>query len=72
MELDVVAERRAKEMLRAAHGIVEIDDDRLRYLLAAENEELPGEAGRPTSRLLDLGHILLQLTFGVDGVRKEL
>ncbi len=71
-QLDVITERRTKEMLRAAHGIVEIDDDRLRHVLAAENEELPGEASRPTSGLLHLGHVLLQLTFGLDGVRKEL
>ena len=42
------------------------------HVLPARDEELPGQASRSTRRLLHLGHVLLQLTFRVDGIGEEL
>ena len=72
LELYVLAQSGAQQVFCVANGCVEVDQHGLSDVMPAEDEELPGQAGRPVSSLLHLGHVLLEITVGCEAVRQEL
>ena len=52
-QLDVLANQPLKQLLRASHNGIEIDDLRLKHLLATEGEKLPRQQGGTIACFLD-------------------
>ena len=72
IELYVVAQGGAQEVLGVADRGVEIEQYGFGHVMAAEDEQLPGQPGRAVGSPLDLCDVLLEVTVRRKAVRQEL
>ena len=69
VDLDLLAERRAKQFGDIEHGAVDVDIARLQRLAAGEGEQMLDQFAAAFRRLVDQFGGLLQLRLGARGPR---
>jgi len=68
---DVVAHERAQQFADVLEPVVQIENDRLDHLLAAESQQLASKCGAAFGRFSDVFHVDRRLRGGIDAVAQE-